>query len=398
MSKRHVAGLNRRKFVLGATMAGAVSAARKSPGATRDAAPNLRLFDLNHNWTFSRSQSMDNAERVTLPHSNVLLPWHSFDDRAYEFVSYYQRQFRAPEAWRGKRVFIDFDGAMTAATVTINGQEQAEYRGGYTPFSYELTPICTTAPPTRVAVELDSTERPDIPPFGGNIDYLTFGGIYREVRLRAVPTAFIDNVFAKPVRVLSDAPRPGDAGLSERSQAAGSELTVELKRRRQGPEDRRPCRSRTPQPSITTSPSISLAAFDCGTSTHPVLYDVACSLKNADGTHDEYETRVGFREAASRPAGFLLNGGHVKLRGLNRHQTFPYVGGAMPARVQRRDAQILKKELKLQPGPHLALSAIARTSSMPATNSACWCSKRSPAGSTSATSRGRTSPFATWAR
>ena len=53
-----------------------------------------------------------------------------------------------------------------------------------------------------LAVKLDSTERADIPPFGGNIDYLTFGGIYRDVALRVVPATFIENVFAQPVRVL----------------------------------------------------------------------------------------------------------------------------------------------------------------------------------------------------
>ena len=58
-----------------------------------------------------------------------------------------------------------------------------------------------------------------------------------------------------------------------------------------------------------------------------------------------YRTAIGFREARFTPDGFMLNGEHVKLRGLNRHQTFPYVGGAMPARVQRRDAWILRREL-----------------------------------------------------
>jgi beta-galactosidase len=74
----------------------------------------------------------------------------------------------------------------------------------------------------------------------------------------------------------------------------------------------------------------------------PKLYDVVVKY----GT-DEYATRIGFREARFTPKGFTLNGEHIKLRGLNRHQTFPYVGGAMPARAQRRDAQILKHELKL---------------------------------------------------
>ncbi len=55
-----------------------------------------------------------------------------------------------------------------------------------------------------LAVEVDSTERKDIPPFGGEIDYLTFGGIYRDVALRVVADTHIENVFAKPVNVLSN--------------------------------------------------------------------------------------------------------------------------------------------------------------------------------------------------
>ncbi len=62
---------------------------------------------------------------------------------------------------------------------------------------------------------------------------------------------------------------------------------------------------------------------------------------------DQFETRIGFREAKFTPEGFFLNGKDLKLRGLNRHQTYPYVGNAMPARVQKRDAWILKKELKV---------------------------------------------------
>ena len=57
-----------------------------------------------------------------------------------------------------------------------------------------------------LAVEVDSTERPDIPPFGNLVDYLTFGGIYREVSLRIVPQTSIENIFAQPKDVLSDHP------------------------------------------------------------------------------------------------------------------------------------------------------------------------------------------------
>jgi len=78
----------------------------------------------------------------------------------------------------------------------------------------------------------------------------------------------------------------------------------------------------------------------------PKLYDVSVKLADAGKQIDEYRTRIGFREAKFTPDGFFLNGKHLKLRGLNRHQTFPFVGQAMPARVQRQDAFILKKELK----------------------------------------------------
>jgi beta-galactosidase len=77
----------------------------------------------------------------------------------------------------------------------------------------------------------------------------------------------------------------------------------------------------------------------------PKLYQVVVRLAGS-GLEDEIPVRIGFREARFTEKGFFLNGQHLKLRGLNRHQTFPYVGGAMPARVQRRDAFILKNDLK----------------------------------------------------
>jgi len=60
---------------------------------------------------------------------------------------------------------------------------------------------------------------------------------------------------------------------------------------------------------------------------------------------DQEVRRFGFRQAQFTDHGFELNGKVIKLRGLDRHQTFPFVGQAMPARVQRRDAYILRKQL-----------------------------------------------------
>ena len=92
---------------------------------------------------------------------------------------------------------------MTASTVWINGVPLGEYKGGFTPFSFELTAHLRINAENVLVVQLDSTERADIPPFGDEIDYLTFGGIYREVSLRIVPPTYIDNIFARPTRMSS---------------------------------------------------------------------------------------------------------------------------------------------------------------------------------------------------
>ena len=324
--------LPRRTFLKAAAAALAIPAAT----AATTQPSQRRVYPMNRSWRFQ-------DKTVTLPHSNITLPWHSFDDKAYQFKSTYTRHFRLPRETQGRRIFVDFAGVMTAATVTINGKRMPEYRGGYTPFSFELTPDINWTGDNTLTVEVDSTERPDIPPFGGNIDYLTFGGIYREVSLRAVPAVFIANVFAKPVNVLS-ADRKIDVHIELNGTLASLaplSLTVELK------DGERVLKTSTqpfnnPDISLTNLPGIDLWDLD-----HPRMYHVVARLSNAQGTIDEYTVPIGFREARFTAQGFLLNGKHVKLRGLNRHQTYPYVGGAMPARVQKRDAWILKKELKL---------------------------------------------------
>jgi beta-galactosidase len=76
------------------------------------------------------------------------------------------------------------------------------------------------------------------------------------------------------------------------------------------------------------------------------LYSARVRLRRGTQLVDEDSRRFGFREAQFTDHGFELNGKIIKLRGLDRHQTFPWVGQAMPGRVQRRDAQILRNKLK----------------------------------------------------
>ena len=352
--------MNRRDFFKNSTVA--VTAAGLLDAATLAAEapllPELPRYELslNRNWLFGGKVSTGCAEpefddskfeRVTIPHSNKMLPWHSFDEKEYQFVSIYRRHFRVPSQLKGKRVFVDFAGVMTAATVTINGVKLGEYRGGYTPFSFELTPHLRWNADNVLAVEVDSTERADIPPFGKNIDYLTFGGIYREVALRAVGDVAIQNIQAKPVDVLEDHRRVDvrcyfDA--PSKKLPAGMRLKVELgdgKKVLATAGVDMPAYEDTYLVSLTNPGKIEYWDLD-----HPKLYRVTAKLYRGDKLIDEMTTRIGFREARFTHDGFMLNGRRVKLRGLNRHQTYPYAGPAMPARCQRSDAAILKKQLK----------------------------------------------------
>ena len=352
--------LNRRSFIktTGAGLAGLTLIPDLSNGlfAQTASTSQRRIFPLNHNWLFSdkvppngHTTAFDDRKfaQVTIPHTNKMLPWHGFDDKDYQFVSLYRRHFTTPSGLSGRRVFVDFGGVMTAAKVSINGHNLGEYRGGYTPFSLELTQHLNPRGDNVLAVEVDSTERKDIPPFGGDIDYLTFGGIYRDVALRVVPQTFIENVFAKPVDVLTNDRRVDVQcfiGRKGAAIAASRKIVAELR------DGSRVVATQSgdvgSNDSLVTLVIRNPGAIELWELERPKLYDVIVKLLEGERVVDEYQTRIGFREAKFTPDGFFLNGKHLKLRGLNRHQTYPFVGQAMPARVQRRDAWILKKELK----------------------------------------------------
>ena len=328
-----------------------------------DNAPGAKgrvVLPFNRRWRYSAAatpaaheREFDDSSfaRITLPHANVRLPWHSFDDKSYEFVSIYRRRFRMPGGARSRRIFVDFEGAMTAATVWLNGVRLGEHKGGYTPFSFELSEHIDWDGDNVLAVEVDSTERADIPPFGGEIDYLTFGGIYREVHLRLVSQTFIENVFAQPKEVLSANPTLDvDCFLERAQQAAAGELRLEATLydgNRQLAATARDLQTTDGDGGKPVKLHLdNLGAVELWGLKTPKLYKLVVRLLEGGHVLDSDERSIGFREAKFTPQGFELNGKIVKLRGLNRHQTYPWVGAAMPARVQRQDAVILRNHLK----------------------------------------------------
>jgi beta-galactosidase len=373
--------MRRREFL---KTSATVAAATTLP-AVAFAAPALMesprtVLAINRNWRYhptkvsgAETPAFDDSkfERIVIPHTNIKMPWHNFDDKMYEFVSTYRRRFKTPAAAKGKRVFVDFEGAMTASTVYINGHNLGEYKGGFTPFSFELTKYLKAEGENVLVVHLDSTERADIPPFGYEIDYMTFGGIYREVSLRIVSPTYIDNIFAAPKNVLSASPFVDvDCFIAAESADGAYSLVVKLSDA-EGKEIARQEQSialnTSPDPSAGKDPETPASPYASTQTTtdpakhtvtlkdlkniklwdiqEPNLYTVHVLLLKDGKVIDVDSRRIGFREAMFTDGGFSLNGKIVKLRGLDRHQTFPFVGQAMPARVQKKDADILRKGL-----------------------------------------------------
>ena len=325
--------------------------------------PTDLTFSMNTNWLFGgqyRSGSENsffddsNFASVTLPHTVTSLSWQNWDYLAWQQVWIYRRHFDGAHLLDphspGNRILVDFDGVMVNASVAINDQVVSTHQGGYLPFSAELTGKVTSGD-NLLAVIVDSRCLP-VPPVGvgrgpASVDFFQPGGIYREVRLRVLPKVFLSDLFAQPADVLSSQPRVDvecTMDSAAPTQTTGT-LLVELL---DGPTQ---IAAQTTTVKVT-SPGISTAKLSLTglgqvslwSPDSPKLYTVQATV-NFPGLGSHVLTRrIGFREASFRPEGFFLNGKRLPLFGLNRHQLFPYAGMAMPARVQRKDAEILKNE------------------------------------------------------
>lgn len=304
-------------------------------------------FYLNNNWSFSHLDDPAHKETVRLPHTNTVLPFNYLDERSYQFVSCYERSFIVPKTADGKLLFLTFEGAAHKAEVYVNGTKVGTHACGYTAFRFEISRFCRFGEENELKVILDSRESLNVPPFGHVIDYLTYGGIYREVYLDIAEKTYIDDVFVstpevKPegqdqelslwLNVRSEQDRtPG--GLTIRYEVldeAGSVLFEKTESSAPRGETRR----------TLTVPGLKLWNLE-----EPNVYTLRVSLLVGGRTTDTFETTFGVRTARFEADGFYLNGTRIKLCGLNRHQSYPYVGYAMPQSGQEYDARVLKEKL-----------------------------------------------------
>ena len=301
---------------------------------------------VNNDWQFSyifdekmveKDYDASLLDTVRIPHTTKELPFNYFSEDEYQTISLYRKSIFADTAWRGHRVLLTFDGVAHYAEVFLNGEKVGEHYSGYTAFTLDLSDLLIYGEDNVLAVKVDSRESLNIPPFGNVIDYMTYGGIYREVYLEIKNPTYISDVFVKPEisgRVVSEVSVFGEPS---------TDMTVR-------------------QTAVFDGKEIPLCEMQAFVSTtlegrvenphlwhidSPALYLIRTELLENGRVVDTHEVKVGIRQAEFRQDGFYLNGEKLKIRGLNRHQSYPYVGYAMPKTMQEFDADVLKNELGL---------------------------------------------------
>jgi beta-galactosidase len=350
--------------------------ASASPASLVDVAPRIEQNFGTH-WLFvahdlpngeSPDLKDEGFEHVSLPHANIITPAERFDPDLFRFVSWYRKHFRPEDSWKDKRVSLTFQGVMTVADIYLNGKHLATHKGGYTSFEVDLTPALQFGEDNMLAVRVDSRVQPHIPPEGapkispsglyyfgsqGHLarttpklyGYYLFGGIQRDVELRVTDKLHIERVYYVTQRIQPDAAVGATISVrNDRSSAVETSVQVRL-RDIEGHEavkavthvklDAREVRDIHLE--IEPLPKPRLWAPD-----HPNRYIVEAALGDSSAVVDREATWIGIRQIDWQGGVFHINGQALQLRGLNRHQTYPFIGGAVPNRLQRRDALTLK--------------------------------------------------------
>ena len=146
------------------------------------------------NWFSGFETGEGQGTPVRLPHTVRECPQHYPDHKAYQMICGYRRKLELGRELEGKHLFLQFDGAAHIATVYLNGREVAHHRTGYTGFRVEITEQARLGEENILAVKLDTRENGEIPPFGFVIDYLTYGGLYREAWLDIREKSYSKNI------------------------------------------------------------------------------------------------------------------------------------------------------------------------------------------------------------
>jgi beta-galactosidase len=323
-----------------------------------------QIVDFNGGWRFLKGDAT-NAQApsfsdgswtsVQLPHTVQVEP--TLGPKYYVGPCWYRKSFTPDASYQGRKVRLQFGAAMQTAQVWINGTLKITHLGGYTPFTVDITNDLVYGSTNVVAARLDNTYSPNFGPGIQYPDFDYFGGLYRPV--------FLD--VSNPVHItdpiLEEIPAGGGVFVTYPSVSTAS-ATVQVKTHVRNEST---AGSSVTVTSTFHSPSGSVAGSASSTQTiaagatysfaqsilvgnpqlwspdAPNLYDLQTQVSSGGTVTDTQSNEIGIRTIKFDRTGFAINGKHVRIRGADRHQDYPYVGNAVPASGQYRDALRLKE-------------------------------------------------------
>jgi beta-galactosidase len=329
-------------------------------------------LNMNQNWKFKGSD-VTGANAATFDDASwttVHLP-HNFQDvpitggTYYRGIGWYRKHFTLDAGMQGREITVYFEGAMTVAEFWINGTKLATHSGGFSPFCYDITPYCTYGVTENViAVRLNNAYQNLVPPEkpdGSTIDFEMYGGIYRDVWLIATDKVYVPegvHAWANTWNnqgghfITFPGVSTGQASVMVRTwvkNATAASVSSKVVSTIVNAQNQVVQTDESPAQTIAASAvsrfaqSITVSSPTLWYPWAPYLYTVYTTVYNGTSVVDCYSTKIGIRNVQfTKTAGVNCNGVNFKLLGLNRHQTWPYVGHAVPNIQQRRDAEILK--------------------------------------------------------
>lgn len=292
-----------------------------------------RKLDVPHDW------GIEGPFRDDLDGGSGKLPWQA--------IGWYRKHFSLPATDKGKRIFIDFDGAMANAKVWLNGQYVGTWPYGYNSFRLELTPFVKPGEKNVLAVQLDTVH------WGSR--WYPGAGIYRNVWLVKTAPVHVGH-WGVSVTTPSVSNDSAEASLAVTVDNQGNEeakIEVMADILEAGPDGTAGQKVTATAPvearvAAGASSTVQLAA----TVAQPKLWDITSpnryvarvSVKLGDKVVDRVDQVFGFRTIECTPRdGFKLNGRRVELYGTCNHHDLGPLGTAFNTRAMERQLEILKE-------------------------------------------------------
>ena len=311
--------------------------------------------NLDSGWRFRFGYEFDKRSGVTvqLPHSWNALDVTSGADHYHRGIGNYTKKVSIPAEWEGKRVFIKFEGANSICDFFLNGKFVGEHRGGYTAFVYDITDRLRYGQDNELWARVNNSEQLDVMPLVG--DFNIGGGLYRDVYFIITDKACISpedhaspgvyfsqrNVTGKSadigLRVMLSNTDGKDRDLVVRMSVKDGTKTVVTKEKKV----RLASGTRLTEETIGFSiknPHLWNSRQD------PFIYDATVSLLEGGKEIDSVRQPLGLRHFRFDPdEGFFLNGRHLRLRGVCRHQERSEIGNALRPEHHEEDARLMSE-------------------------------------------------------